>query len=118
MARAAGDVLIDALVWPGRVVVLLIFRQDGAQVRRAEDHAAVEELAAQGADEALAGRVHRGRLDGADQDPGAGGLEDGIERGGEVRSAVADQEPDVAESLLEGEGEVAGLLHGPLAGGA
>jgi len=56
-----------------------------------EDQHPVEDLAAQGADEALAGRVHARRLDGADQDPGAGGLEDGIERGGEVRATVAEQ---------------------------
>ena len=36
---------------------------------------------------------------------------------GEVRSVVAEQESDVLEPLAEGEGEVAGLLHGPLAGG-
>jgi hypothetical protein len=56
------------------------------------------------ADEALAGRVHARRLEGADQDPGAGGLEDGIERGGEVRATVAEQEPDVLEPPVEGEG--------------
>ena len=57
------------------------------------------------------------RLDGGARDPGAGGLEDGVERGSEVRSAIADQELDVREPLVEGEGQVAGLLHGPLAGG-
>ena len=35
----------------------------------------------------------------------------------EVRSAVADQELNVLEPLIEAGGEVAGLLHGPLAGG-
>jgi hypothetical protein len=45
-----------------------------------------------------------------------GGLEDGIERGGEVRATVAEQESDVLEPPVEGEGEVAGLLHGPLTG--
>ena len=114
---AVGDALGDALVRPGRVVVRLVFGQDGAQMRLAEDQHAVQELAAQGADEALADRVHPRRLDGGAQDPGAGGLEDGVERGGEVRSAVADQEPDVLEPLAEAEGEVAGLLHGPVAGG-
>ena len=44
----------------------------------------VQELAAEGADEALAGRVHSGRLDGGAQDHGAGGLEDGIEGRREV----------------------------------
>src|SRR5258708_23582531 len=67
---------------------------------------------------ALAGRIHARCLDGGAQDPGAGGREDGVERGGEVRSAVADQELDVLEPLVEAEGEVAGMLYGPLAGGA
>src|SRR5258705_4999256 len=66
----------------------------------------------------LAGRIHARCLDGGAQDPGAGGREDGVERGGEVRSAVADQELNVLEMLAEAEGKVAGLLYGPIAGGA
>ncbi len=62
-------------------------------MRFAEDQHAVEELSAQGADEPFADRVHPRSLDSGAQDPGPGGLEDGVERGGEVRSAVADQEP-------------------------
>ena len=42
----SGDALVDALVRSGRVVVLLIFSQDGAQVPLAENQAAVEEFAA------------------------------------------------------------------------
>ena len=38
-------------------------------------------------------------------------------KAGEVRSAVADQEPYILQPLAEGESEVAGLLHCPLAGG-
>ena len=34
---AVGDALGDALVRPGRVVVRLVFSQDGAQVALAED---------------------------------------------------------------------------------
>jgi hypothetical protein len=83
----------------------------------AENQHAVQELAAQRADQALADRVHPRRPDRAAQDPGAGGLEDGVERAGEVRSAAADEELDVLESFVEAEGEVAGLLYGPLAGG-
>ena len=45
---AVGDALADALVRPGRVVVHLVFSQDGAQVRLAEDQHAVEEFSAQG----------------------------------------------------------------------
>jgi len=36
---------------------------------------------------------------------------------GEVRSAVAEQEPDALEPLAKAEGKVAGLLHGPLTRG-
>jgi hypothetical protein len=57
----AGNPLGDALVRLGRVVVGLVLDQDGAQMRLAEDQHAVEELAAQGADEAFAGRVGRRR---------------------------------------------------------
>src|SRR5450755_4047350 len=77
--------------------------QDGAQVSLAEDQHAVERLSAQGADEALAGRVHPRSLQGGAHDTGAGGLEDGVERGGEVRSAVADQESNALEPLVESE---------------
>ena len=45
----------------------------------AEDQHAVEELAAQGADEPLADRVHARSLDSGAQDPGPRGLEDGVE---------------------------------------
>ena len=48
-----GDALGDALVRPGRVVVHLVFGQDGAQMALPEDQHAVQELPAQGADEAL-----------------------------------------------------------------
>ena len=69
-----------------------------------------------GADDALADRVHPRRLDRAPQDRSAGGLEYGVEGTGEVRPEVVVQEPDVLEPLVEGEGEVTGLLHRPLAG--
>ena len=58
----------------------------------AEDQHAVQHLAAQGADKALADRVHPRHLDSAAQNPGPGGLEYGVEGAGEVRSAVADQD--------------------------
>src|ERR1017187_8864201 len=88
--RHAQDALADALMRRGGVVVLLVFGQDGSQVRFAEDEAAVKELAPQGAGEALADRVHPRRLHSSAQDRGAGGLEDGVEGAGEVRSAVTD----------------------------
>jgi hypothetical protein len=73
-----GDVLGDALVRPGRVVVRLVLGQDGAQMSLAEDQDAVEEFSAEGADEAFADRVHARSLDGGEQDPSAGGLKDGV----------------------------------------
>ena len=37
MLLAIGGALVDALVWTGRVVVLLVLGQDGTQVRLAWD---------------------------------------------------------------------------------
>ena len=112
-----GDTLRYTLVRPGRVVVRLVLGQDGAQMLLAEDQHAVQKLAAQGAGEPFADRIHTGSLDRCAQDPGASGLEDGVERGSEVRAAVAEQEPEVPEPLAEGKSEVAGLLDCPLPGG-
>jgi len=53
----SGDALGDALVRPGRVVVRLVFSQDRLQMSLAGDSHAVQELATQGSDEALADRV-------------------------------------------------------------
>jgi len=97
VVQAAGDALGDALVRLGCVVVRLVFGQDGAQMPLAEDQEPVQELAAQGADEPFADRVHPRSLDRGAQDRGAAGLEDRVEGAGEVRAAIADQEPDVRE---------------------
>jgi hypothetical protein len=70
---AVGDAPADALVRPGRDVVHLVFSQDGAQVRLAEDQHAVEEFSAQGADQSFADRVHPRSLDGRAHDPRVGG---------------------------------------------
>jgi hypothetical protein len=101
------DALADALVGPGGVVMLLVVGQDGTQVRIAQDYGPVEEFTAQSADEAFADCVHPRRLHGGAHDRDAGGLENGIEGSSEVRSAVADQEPEVREPLAEVQGEVA-----------
>jgi hypothetical protein len=45
------------------------------------------------------------------RDPGIG--EDRVERGGEVRAAVADHKPDSVRLLTEVHDQVAGLLGGP-----
>jgi hypothetical protein len=54
----------------------------------------------------------------SDQDSGAACLKYGVERGGEVRAAVADQERDLAGPLAGTESEIPGLLHSPPAGRA
>jgi hypothetical protein len=64
-----GDALGDALMRTGGVVVRLVFGQDRVQMPTAEDQHPVQYLSAQGADEALAGRVHARRLDSGTQDP-------------------------------------------------
>jgi len=93
LAVTVRNPLGHALMRPGGVVVDLILDQDGPQMRFTEHQHAVQELAAQGTEEAFAGRVHPGSLDSGPQDPGPVRLEDGVEGLGEVRSAVADQEP-------------------------
>jgi hypothetical protein len=74
-----GDALGDALVRPGRVVAHLVLGEDGAQMCLTENRHAVEELAAQGTYKALADRIDARAWTGGAQDPGAGGLEDGVE---------------------------------------
>jgi hypothetical protein len=114
---AIGDALGDALVRPGHVVVHLVFSQDRAQMAFPDDQHAVQELTAQGTDEALADRVHPGSPDGRPQDPGPGGPEDSAERGSEVRSPIADEEPDIPEPAAQADSEVAGPLHRPAPAG-
>jgi hypothetical protein len=81
---AVGDALGDALMRPGHVVVHLVFSQDGAQMALPGDQHAVQELTAQGTNEARADSIHPRSPGGRSQDPGAGGLEDGVEQGSEV----------------------------------
>jgi hypothetical protein len=55
---SARDALADALMGTGGVLVLLVLGRYGAQVGLVEDQDLVEELPAQGTDQALADRVH------------------------------------------------------------
>jgi hypothetical protein len=105
MVFSVGDALVHAMMRAGRVVVLLVLGQDGAQVYLTHDEHTIQQLTAQRADEPLAGRVYPGSLDGGAHNYGAGGLEDGVERGGEVGAAVADQEREVLAPLAESQGE-------------
>ena len=83
------------LMRPDGVVMRLVSGQDRAQMPATEDQHPVQYLSAQGADEALAGRIHAQRLNSGTQNPGADGLEYGAGRGREVRSAVTDRRHQV-----------------------
>ena len=64
-------------------------------------------------DPAFHDRVHAGRLHVAEHGADASAGQDRVERGGEVRSAIADHELDAACLVAEVHAEVAGLLGGP-----
>jgi hypothetical protein len=66
---------------------------------------------------AFGDRVHARRPDVAEHGPDPGVGEDRVERGGEVRAAVADHEPGPVRIIAEVHQEVAGLLGGPFPGG-
>ena len=92
--RSWGSGLSEGAVRPVIVVVAFELVQHGSGVSFIDDQDSVEEFAADGADEALGDRVrprcpHR-RLD----DAGVEGGEDGVEGGGELGVAVADEEPE------------------------
>jgi ferredoxin len=86
--------LTEGTVRPGGVVVPQVLGQHLSQVLLIDDQRPVEELPAQGADHRFADRVRLRCLRWAGQDPGALGGEHGIERAGELASAVPDQELD------------------------
>jgi hypothetical protein len=104
-------------VRPVVVVMAFVLAQHGSGVPLTDDQYAVEELAADGPDEAFRDRVgsrcaHR-CLDDADVDCG----ENGVERGGELGVVVPEEEPEAAAPVVEVHDQVAGLLGQPGAGG-
>ena len=70
---------------------------------------------AKGADQAFADRVHARHPDGAAQDSGAGGLETASNEAVKFDPRSRITNLILLEPLVKGEGEVPGLLHGPLA---
>jgi hypothetical protein len=95
------------------IVVALELAQHGCGVPLVDDEKAVEEFAADGADEAFRDGVcarcaHR-RLEDLDVDSG----EHGVEGGGELAVAVADEESEVPVGVVEVHEQVAGLLGEP-----
>src|SRR3984885_5979828 len=92
-------------------MVVLVLAQDPPQMGLMPDEGSVQEFAAAPADPALGDRVHAGRPDVAEHGPGASVGKACVDRGGEVRAAVADHELDPISLFAEvHEGEVAGLL--------
>jgi hypothetical protein len=79
----------------------------------AGDQQVVEAFAAQRADEALGDRVRPRCPDWGADDADVGGGEHGVEGGGELGIAVADQEPKPASVVAEVDEQVAGLLGDP-----
>src|ERR1019366_351579 len=77
------------------------------------DQGAVQQLAAASADPAFGDRVHAGRPDVTEHGPDPGVGEDRVERGGEVRAAVADHELDPVRLFAEVHDQVGCLLGGP-----
>src|SRR5829696_735410 len=98
------------------VVVGGVPSEDGPQVSFAEDQDAVGEFGSGGEDEAF-GEAVRSRASWWDLhgvDFGAG--ENGVERGGELAGAVADEEPEAGSAVVEVHQQVAGLMGGPGSG--
>src|SRR5919107_4435906 len=103
-------------MWPPAVVVGAVPGEDSLQVPLAEDQDAVGEVGSGGPDEAFgeAVRPQPARRDLHRVDASAG--QDGIEGGGELAGAVADEEPESGGAVGEVHQQVAGLLGGPRSG--
>src|ERR1039458_227981 len=85
----------EGTVRPGGVVMRQVLGQHPAQMMMLiDDQHPAGDLAAQGADDSLAGGVRSGRLRRAGENPDAFRLEYGVEGAGELAGAVPDQEPD------------------------
>ena len=85
---------VQSSMWPAAVVVGAVLSEDGPQVPFAEDQDAVGEFCSGGQNESFgeAVRSRTSRWDHDAVDTGAG--EDGVERAGELPSAVADEDPE------------------------
>src|SRR5437763_879156 len=86
-------------------------------MRLVPDEGPIEDLAAASADPAFGDRVHARRPDVAEHGPDPGLGENGGERSGVGRAAVADNELDLVRLLAEVHDQAAGLLGGPRPGG-
>ena len=108
---------MQGAVRPVQIVMGLVLAQDPPQMILVPDEGTVQELTAASPDPAFSNRVHPRRPDVAAHGPDADVGEDGVEGGGEVRSAVADHELDPISLFTEVHEQVPGLLGGPLSYG-
>ena len=95
------------------VVVLEVLGDDAVQVPVVGDQDPVEALLADRLHHALCVGVRDGRADRREDDADTVGLEHGVEGGRELGVAVADQDPDALEDVVDG--QVPGLLGDPAA---
>jgi hypothetical protein len=107
--------LTPGLVRPVAVVMGQVLAAQ-VQVALAADQGPVQQLAAEGPDDAFADGVHSRRPRQSSDDPQTFGLEHLPERGGEQRIAIMNQEPQRAEAVIQVHGQVPGLLYRPCPG--
>src|SRR4029453_17441138 len=101
------------------VIVLrgLVLTKHGRGMPLVGDQDAVEQFAAEAADEAFGDRLGPRRPYRRPEDAGIDGGEDGVEGGGELRVAVSDEEPEAPTGVIEVHAEVASFLDQPGSGG-
>ena len=96
--RAAGDTLVDPLVWASFIEVVLVLPYDPAEVTLIEDEEEVQAFSPQAAQESLADGISLGSLKGSGQDFDIGSISDPVEGIAELVVVVANQE---ARALAE-----------------
>ncbi len=93
--------------------MVFVLAEHGCGVSLVDDQDAVEQFAADAADEAFGDGVGPRRSYRRVDDPDIDGGEDGVEGGGEPSVAVSDKEPQLSTGVVGVHGEVAGLLCQP-----
>jgi hypothetical protein len=99
------------------VVMVLVLAKHGCGVPQVDDEDAVEEFAADAADEAFGDRVGSRCLHRCLDDPDVECGEHGVEDCGELGVTVPDEKPEAAAGVLEIHKQVASLLSQPGSGG-
>jgi hypothetical protein len=100
-----------------QVVVVGVLGQHRHQLPTSEDEHPVQQLPPDAAHPPLCVGVRPWRPHRRAQHPDPFSCEDPVERGGELGVPVADEKPDLADAVLEGHEQVAGLLGDPLPAG-